>query len=412
MRHRRVLGGALASTLIVVLFLTVFGLTLANLSVFDLTTSSRNNQKEIAFNAAETGLETVIGELTLDPTIGNSTETFQQTLPDGSRYTVTFDSAASLPHSVNNLDNLSGRPGYGGRTVPPLHALLFARGVSPRGEESIIECLIRLEALPYAVAATGKVSLNTAIINGKRRATDSGAPTLTGSVYSGAPGPGSTQLLGLTQVSGDARSVGGINNFLGNVAGKTEPYHSAESLPDLQITDFRNDTTPGVALLPGGLTISLALSGQVYFNSDTTLTGVTLLNDVTVFVNGDLTVLGSVIGNGTFFVNGETTFLTAITMAGTNRVTLFSQGDINFVVACIFQGVLYTHGNVNTGPLLSSIVTGAVYAVNYQDPGKGNINLGIGSIVTHVNDLTAFAGAYLARGGEAVPRRVYWSRVK
>lgn len=407
-------GGALASTLIVILFLTVFGLTLVNLSTFDLRTSSRNNQREAAFNAAETGLETVIGELSLDPRTGKMGETFSDTLADGSSYTVTFDTTSGLPYSVNNLDDLtSGESGYNGRTVPPLHALLFARGVSSQGEEAVVECLIRLEGLPYAVAGTGRVTLNNVGVWGSQRLSEAGAPTLSGNTYSGALGPDSTRLLGLTRVSGDARSAGGISVLApAAVNGEVEPDHEPENLPDLVITDFRNDGTPGVSLRIGAITLDPLLTGQVYFDSDTILTGASILNDATVFVNGDLTVAGTLIGTGTLFVTGETSFLNAIDLGGTNRVTLFSQGDINIALASVFQGVLYTHGNINTGPLLATTIFGAAYAVNYSDPSKGNVNLGSGSNVVHVSELTAFASSYLGRSGEANALRVYWSRVK
>ena len=50
-------GAALASTLLIILFLTLFAFTLANLATFDLRTSSRNAQKQMAFEAAQAGLD-------------------------------------------------------------------------------------------------------------------------------------------------------------------------------------------------------------------------------------------------------------------------------------------------------------------------------------------------------------------
>lgn len=410
---RKSRGGALPSTLIVILLLTVFGLTLVNLAALDLHSSTRVNQKEMAFNAAETGLETVIAELSLDPTVGKSNQVFQETLADGSSYRVSFDgTSADTPYCVNNLDGLTGITGFMGRTVPPLHASLFARGVAPNGEESTVECLIRLEGLPYAVAGTGKVKLASTTVAGTQRLSQAGAPTLSGNVYSGATGSGSTTLSGLTTVSGDARSAGGISVLApATVVGDQEPDHDPENLPDLVLTDFRNDGTPGVSLQIGGLTVAPVLTGNVYFNGDTTLTGLTTMVDATIYVNGNLTVLGSIVGNGTFFVDGKTSFLQAVNLTGTSRVTLFSQDDINIALPSIFQGVLYTHGNVNTGPLLATTVFGAVYAVNYLDPSKGNVNLGPGSTVVHVSELTAFASSFLGRSGEANALRTYWCRL-
>jgi outer membrane protein assembly factor BamB len=152
------------------------------------------------------------------------------------------------------------------------------------------------------------------------------------------------------------------------------------------------------------------LTGQVYFDQSTTLTGATVLADATVYVNGDLTVAGTVVGNGTVFVDGDTTFLQAVNVTGTSRITLFSQGDITFVLPSVFQGVLYSHGNVNS--VIALLVSGAVYAVNETDTSKGNVTLGPGSLVVHVQELTTFANYYLGLGGQAEPAIVYWHKIR
>ena len=73
-------GAALASTLLIILFLTLFAFTLANLATFDLRTSSRNAQKQKAFEAAQAGLDAVTAELSTDPTLGKAGEVFAATM--------------------------------------------------------------------------------------------------------------------------------------------------------------------------------------------------------------------------------------------------------------------------------------------------------------------------------------------
>lgn len=401
-------GGALASTLLVVLFLVVFGFTLVNLAVFDLRTVSRNGQKQLAFGAAQAGLDAVISELCRNPQIGNSDEVYAETLADGSSYRVSFDSSGSAPWSLNNLGSLSGSNGYRGRSVPALHASIFAEGTSPTGESSLVECLIRLEAIPYAVAGTGKVNLAGTRVYGLKQGA-AGGTEFEAHAYSGSPDSDSLNVGGLSRISGDARSAGGITvGALANVAGEVDPYRTPDTLPDLTIDTFRNNELDGVDVRSGGVLPVGVLSGQVYFEGDI-LGGALVLADATVFVEGNLTV-AAVAGTGTIFVTKETNILETVNFAGNDRVTLFSQGDINMPLGGIMTGVLFTKGNFNSAAILT--VFGAVYAVNELDSTQGNVNIGLLSQVIHRSDVTSFASYWLGIGGEADAIRVYWRKLR
>jgi hypothetical protein len=413
MRNRvsKVRGGALASTLLIILFLTIFALTLANLATFDLRTVNRNGQKQLAFEAAQAGLDAVTAELTKDPTVGQANEVFTETLSDGSSYRVSFDTGDTVPFSANNLDSLTPETiGYDGRSVPALHASLFSTGTSPSGETSIVECLIRLEAIPYAVAGTGTVRLRSMIVG----------PDDNANVYSGDTSPTgnpSMQLSGLTMnVAGDARSAGSIVGG-GFVNGTVEEGITPETLPSLTIGDFDN-TPKGPTTYGAGPHVAVIMNGGEHYvdsggpGGTARFISLTLLNNATVYVEGNLEVT-ALTGIGTIFVNGNTDFLQAITVSGTNRLTLFSEGDINFALGAImFQGVLYSHGNITSTLPLN--VIGAVYAAEGLVPGGGNINIGglLPSTVTYASESTAFASFWLAQNGEADAIRVYWRRLR
>ena len=401
-------GGALAATLLIILFLTIFALTLANLATFDLRTVNHNGQKQLAFEAAQAGLDAVTAELTKDPTLGKADEVFTATLSDGSSYRVSFDPADAVPFSANNLDSLSPEPiGYDGRNVPALHASLFSTGTSPSGETSVVECLIRLEAIPYAVAGTGTVQLRNMIVGLNDNA----------NVYSGDTSSTSMQLSGLAMnVAGDARSAGSIVGGTA-VAGDVEEGITPETLPSLNIGAFDPVTATDI---PAGFHPAMVLTaGDYRVEGNVEFADLTLV-DANLYVadggsGGNLRV-GLLSGTGTIFVEGQTDFLGAISISGNNRVTLFSEGDINFGLQGLFQGVLYTHGNVNgpSLPLLPLTVIGAIYAVNETDSSKGHINIGtlVPSTVTYVSESTAFASYWLAQGGEADAIRVFWRRLR
>jgi hypothetical protein len=399
-------GAALASTLLIILFLTLFAFTLANLATFDLRTSSRNAQKQMAFEAAQAGLDAVTAELSTDPTLGKADEVFTATLSDGSSYRVTFDdSDTSQPFSANNLDSLTAEPiGYDGRNVPAFHASLFAVGTSPSGETSIVESLIRLEGIPYAVAGSETVTLRNVNVSDPD-------PGDVAHVYSGRTGADSLNISGLLSViTGDARSAGAINVGGGAIVqGDVEPNISPETLPILNIAGFGNSGWPGqpTGFQPVGIFGSggHTVPGSVQY-------GTLTLNDTILFVEGDLDV-GLLLGTGTIFVTGETTFLANVNMTGPDRITLFSQGDINFNLATIFQGVVYSRGDIRAAGVFQ--VLGAVYAVS-TPAGGGNIELGglllpLSNVIYNAES-TAFASFWLAQGGEAEAVRVYWRRLR
>lgn len=401
---RSLSGSALGGTLLVMVLLFVFGLTLANLATFDLRLVNRNGERQAAREAAEAGLGRVTALIGQDPTVGTNNEVFSQTLPDGSRYRISFD-PDDADWSLNNLANLNSRNRAANRTVPPNHCLIFAEGRSKGGEIALIESLIRLEGLPYAVAGSNKVRsglLGAVAVNG-------GASGTKASTYSGSDAADSTRFGLGSSISGDVHSVGGAQLTGASVAGDVETNHDVVALPNLNISDFDTSGVPGVQVLSGGLLNGLVLTGPVYIEGDATFVAVTMSN-ATVYVNGDLNI-AALLGSGAIFVNGRTTFTLPITFSGPDRITLFSDNDINVGIAGVFQGVLMTHGNFTSGAAL--VVRGAVYANNLIDPSKGNINLnGLVNTVTHDEQFTAFASYWLALGGEADPVQVYWNQIR
>ncbi len=418
-RTRRNFGGALASTLLIVLLLFIFGLTLANLATFDLRIVNKHGERQKAFEAAEAGLSRVMTEISRNPAIGTNNEVFQATLSNGTRYRISFATSGPGIKSLNNLAGLTGKF-RGTDAVPPSHALLVAEGTSKAGETAAVETLIRLEALPYALAATRMLQGSGVTVFGAytgaeaRAAQASGAQPLIGHTYSGSTAANST-ILTSSNVSGDIRSVGGANVAGTVVGGTVETNQDPDDLPDFDINRFDPSLPPpgnpalvagptGSQLLPGLLTGVVRIGGDVNF-----LTGVVMTN-ATVFVDGDFTAT-TLVGTGTLFVTGETTITAALQLTGaSNRLTIFSEKDINLGLGGLFQGVFLTHGNFTTNGAL--IVLGAVYANSSADPTKGNVALNaLTSVIIHVQEYTAFASYWLALGGEAKPIQVYWNQL-
>jgi hypothetical protein len=411
-------GSALGGTLLVMVLLFLFGLTLADLATVDLRLVNQAGQRQLAREAAEAGLNRVIALIGQDPTVGQAEEVFEETLPQGGSYRITFH--PEHPHwSLNNLSNLNSAARGSDRTVPPNHCLIFAEGRSPSGEVALLESLVRLEALPYAVAGSQTVRSGLAgpvVVAGARTAQQAadGEWARLGSTYSGSSAADSTRFPAGSQVTGDVHAVGGAQVSGVNIGGELETGHDPVQLPNLTLSDFNTEAIPGCYLLPGGLlgTVVLPLllpPGPVYIDGDATFVAVNL-NDSTVYVDGNLQVV-AMLGRGAVFVNGSTTFLANITLTGSDRITLFSEDDITVALAGIFQGVLYTHGNFTSGAML--LVRGAIYANNLTDPSKGHVELnGLNNTIVHVDEYTAFASYWLALGGDARPVQVYWNQLR
>lgn len=406
---RRPRGGALASTLLIILFLVLFAFTLTNLATFDLRMSSRNGQKQMAFEAAQAGLDTVTSELCKDPTLGEAGEVFSATLSDGSSYRVTFDTSdTTMPFSANNLGSLSHESiGYDGRSVPAFHASLFALGTSPSGETSLVESLIKLEGIPYAVAGSETVKLRNMNVS----------DPLDGvaNVYSGNPGADSLNISGLLSViTGDARSAGEVNVGPASIVqGDVDQNISPETLPILNIADFDTSLNPEHQIHPGGIyLVDLTMGPGVHYVDGDVQYGVLTLTNSTVYVAGELHAAG-VVGVGTLFVERDATFLANVTMESTDRITLFCGGDINFTLATIFRGVVYSRGDIRASVLFQ--VFGAVYAVG-DATGGGNVELGgllapLSNVIYNA-EAAAFANFWIAQGGEARAKRVYWRKLR
>lgn len=411
-------GGALGSTLLIAVLLFIFGLTLANLATFDLRVVNRTVERQAALEAAEAGLNHLIARLSKDPTLGAEGEVYEgPDVPakDGGTFRISF-APGDQHRSLNNLSSLKTTPAGLGRTVPANHMLIFAEGRSRAGEKALVECLVRLEAMPYAVAATNR--LTTSPLGGLTVAGRQGRVgdnDLVGSTYSGSSASNSTSIGPVgTLITGDVHSVGGASVLAAQVAGDIVTDHDIVALPNLNIENFSTLDTPGRQLVTGGLTLAGVYSGPVYIDAPpgvpTVFAGL-IMNDAVIYVNGDLNVL-VLLGSGAVFVNGSTTFLGAITLnQPSDRITLFSKGDILVNAAGLFQGVLMTQGNFRSS--LALIVSGAVYANGQGVAGAGNVAFnGLLSTVDHVDEYTAFASYWLALGSGADVVTVYWNQIQ
>ncbi|MBI3928957.1 MAG: hypothetical protein HY319_25670 [Armatimonadetes bacterium] len=421
---RRPGGIALVATLLSAALMLLFALTIANLATFQIQLAQQRVEHTLALEAAEAGLASAAEQLSADPDFGKNDELLEETLGNGARYRIDFEPLPGSDFSVNNLDDIGAVAGPGGRTVPPSTALILCRAWSPAGRTRTVQAVLALDALPYTVAGSGSVtgdSLSVAAAPSLAEYLTSGAG-LEGHVYGGGSEV-SVLLTGASSVSGDVRAVGSAEiDPTVAVAGVVREGVTPVDLPDLRIEDFDNSEYPGVQVLPAGtyglldpvgLGLPLpgvhVLSGLVYVDGTVVFQGPVVLQNAYVYVGngGDLTIEGALTGKGTLFVGGKATFDGAAILDNDHKIAVFSQSGIELPVGGYFQGVLYSHGPIRTGPALTAL--GAVLS---QGGSEASVELGAGSGVVHIPEYSAFASYWLGQGGDGAMRRVSWSLIR
>ena len=435
MKNLRARGNALGGTLIVTLLLFLFGLTLANLATFNLRVVDKAGQRQEALLAAESGINRMASELSKEPRLGTDPRlssdsnfdrrtVFSEEAQDGSRWEVSF-SRDSEYRSVNNLVNLASTSAGRGRTVPPGHALLVAKGWA-RGQDEpvVIEALMRLEALQYAVAASGGVDLRRVDVRSPRN--DAVTGERTGNIYGGGE---AVTLTGPATVEGGVTYLGRLSTSGMTIAGPNKRETSEQSLPDFDIEEFNTINISDVQVLTARQAESMtSFSGTYYIEGNVNLgsrrpdgtprpgltesqftTGIVgllqsvlnlvgdlldavvglllgfddmgdlrtliqrfepvVVNNATFYVNGNLTAR-RLTGTSTFFVNGVTAFADTNLARDTSndRLTLFSERGILLLEGSKIGGVVLTHGPI--GLEGGAEVRGALFA-NNQDSDEG-----------------------------------------
>ena len=415
-RKRR--GAALLSGLMITALMLIFVFTITDLAIFHYQTVQTQEEMLQAREAAQAGLSETVRRLSTDPSFGL---TGQSVTGDtgAANYTVTF--ATTDPRrSTNNLAGFNAVPGWGGRSVPAHCALIVSKGTSRGKHTRTIEAVVHLEALPFPLQSTARIEGDSITVGGAASLQDFVArgAQLPGSIYSGS----TVNLGGVGTVSGDIRVV--TDAFLGPgmvLTGKLEKGVAPLQVPNLNIGSFDTFSTPGRTLITSGTYNMISsplggtpgvhrLTGTVYVEGDVHLIGPLQLDQATVFVanGGNFRVDGPVLGQGSLFVTGETKMLAGTVLKNDQQIAIFSQNDLEVSAGGFFQGVLYSHGKVKTGPGVT--VLGAIVAQNNTD----DADLGVGATgkVIHLPEYTAFASYWLARGAGGAPVKMdYWGEL-
>lgn len=428
MTRRR--GIAMLNVLLVITLMIVFSLAVTNLGLFHYQTARRQESSLKASEAAQSGLAEAVRRLSLDPRLGTLGVTTIAGEIGGASYEVKLGGTGEL-HSTNNLDGFLPKPGFGGRSVPAHTCHLLALGTAPGGGRKVIEAIVRLEALPFPVQSTGRVTANGLTVAGAASPTRflTAGEKLPGSIYAGSSASNAIELRGLGAVTGDLRTPGQVSRDLTVVVtGEELTGTAALEVPDLTISLFDHslNNTAGMQTVVsgnygllnpvgGGVAVH-RLHGAVYMDGSVNITGPVIMDNASLFVGngGNLTINGPLTGKGSIFVEGQTTLQSGAMVNDNDQIAIFSQGDLEIKngqlpLVSLFQGVLYSHGKIKLG--MGVTVLGAVIAQS-ADVTRGMLEFAGLNQVIHIPQHTAFASFWLARGAGGAPMKlVYWAEL-
>lgn len=328
----RIRGFALFLTLIItsllIMLLTATIFSARGGSVF----SQDYHAKKAAYYAAETGLAILQQRLEADPTYDDSTS---EDTPYGSaRFTINFGSDGC----VNNLEGTDPIAGPLG-DVPAGSAFIRIEGEA-LGHTETIECMLGRKDSDFiyaAVVASGRVSFDGDISITGRDSNDllSRTPADVISNYQEDHGGGRPPLYynqdpgESARIEGTVRSASPSNNAISSdlQAAADEALTDQTPVP-LQNFDIIGEVRSKTGH-PSPPASTGAISGTYYQNGNYTVPGDLVLDDADLYIQGDLTVIGSITGRGKVFVTGATTFSgDSMVTANEDGIALYSNGNV------------------------------------------------------------------------------------
>lgn len=317
MKRRSFRAFALAFTLSLTLVVIVAMTALLATAGRSLFTASQYHQRAIAQLAAEAGLARA--QAALEANTGFEGELKEELPHSGGRFAVDITKGAPVSgQSVNNLQSASSRDLAEG--VLPAHAALIVSRGSCRGYEVTLKAYVRRadESFSLSLLASDRIDLrNRTSIRGVQSLTSSN-PIPAGvhsnrtepgvAIFWRGPNAGDT-LTATGNLSTSAPDDGSISLIPAASATVNDTLTDQPRRPQLD-TDIKeivslHTSSPGPVFPPTGL-VTLP-SGDHYYGGDQEIHGDLVLRDgAKIYVDGDLTVNGTISGRGTVVVTGFT----------------------------------------------------------------------------------------------------------
>jgi hypothetical protein len=275
--------------------------------------------------------------------------------------TVTPNWSTSLPFSTNNLAHDTNAPGWG-RKVPP-NTIDIIGTATCHGINASAETLVYVPPYPYAISASGPVHSDTGVtvaaVNDPKNlqssisAIDPSAlrpSALVSNSLDVGPSP-AVVLEQPSKVMGDVQACGSILVPANAVQGQSLPFSPPLPLPNVVIQNYEpQDSQVDTFLLPTEQ--GRALEGWSKGKQNVEVFGNLTLNSAGIYVDGDLTVHGALLGKGAVFATGSIALEAGESptdLTSDNQVAIAAQKNVTLTATSkdnnFFRGLVYTEGN-------------------------------------------------------------------
>ena len=312
---------------------------------------------------ADSAIYAAIGELKEGKIEFNEDVRFE-TDPD--KYgALTFNSAAGVPYSTNNLVGNTKKTGWNGAAVPPGFCHLVAVG-HHHGLEVIREAMVKDPPYPYSLASAGQINTEHVEVFGLSAGEYSSlgpddtlviddADKEPSHIVSNSTAGGADKAVTLgadTKIAGDVKALGEVElDPTAVVQGLVRRQSDPQNLPNVSVEAYDPEGEPDKynwtgAPGPDGRPV---LVGRARYQGDLTIGDLDMAEGL-LYIDGDVTITGTVRGKGAIVATGKIT-VTGSMNAQADHAALVAKGDIkihgNGPNSSRFQGLVYSEGSID-----------------------------------------------------------------
>lgn len=348
-------GFSLGSALLLVVIISLLGVTIAGMSVTHQGLLLHSENSTRARNAARSLVERAMAGIFDGSLAADATLTDQGT---GYEAVLTFSQAEAearqIPVSINNLEGSNSVKNPNNQGLVPASTARLIAWSRYRGQVHQVEVLLYVPPYPYALACAGPLEAPTGVVVGELLDYSIRGPLedldlAPADLGSGSNAPQAVLLGGRSRVTGNVETPGQIVlQDQAVIDGERRGGWGDVPIPALDPTDY-DPLTRGLSTLP--LPASGTPLTQIYRETgDRTVDSLDLQNGF-VYIDGNLTVTNGVTGQGVLVTTGNLTVnggtdigqsLLDLALVSGGKTTLTGSGP----ETSSFHGVVYAGGGL------------------------------------------------------------------
>ncbi|MBS2037959.1 hypothetical protein JST97_23435 [bacterium] len=400
-RARR--GTTLGTVILVLSVALLITLTIASASLSGKQFSQTLERRDQAHNLAEAAVAGGLASVQQNEHYGEAGAAFRDITISGSKPGsfgfLTFNQASARLQntlcSSNFFFSNHAQSGAGGRLVPRACVHLVGTGVEGPVQQQV-EALVFKPPFSEGVCCAGRIQADGVLLGGLRDPSGftgsyAGTPSnfkMAAHVFANGRGQEAVNLQSGSDIRGNVGSAGGIRVRESDIQGEVHPYAAPRSIPRLNLSQAvslmsrveGNWSFHGAGRSPvaggGDGTLSKPWSGFRVIDGPLTHSGPLVLNGGVVYVKGDVSINGPLMGKGCIVCTGSARVVGGGPMDPESNLSLCASGNVSLIGdgkhSSFFQGMVYSEGDISANDIS---VLGALVAPGQPMQATGNVNL-------------------------------------